>query len=158
KLLEKFDEQMKANFFKKDAFLNNLFRVELPQLRKELFGLKQSNEAKRYISGELKRKGTKTINVVVDKDISALFDQIVEESNLHRDAVINRMMLLLLAPDSLLNRMTIPSDQETEVKNENGEYEIELSRLPSAPLKCISCVLDDPFYYLRGHASQKGIG
>ena len=78
---------------------------ELDTLKRGLHGRKNSSAARRHITSELKRLGTKTINVVVDKEVAEKLNKIVKDHNLARDAFINRLLLLLSFPDKALAGM-----------------------------------------------------
>jgi hypothetical protein len=94
-----------AAFIKRDHFVNRVLSVETDRLRQQLAGRRQSNEAKRFVSQELKRLGPKLVNWQVEKDTAASFTDVCEQANVCRDAVVNRIVFFLTAPGRLLGRV-----------------------------------------------------
>ena len=144
---------LSALHIKRDSFLNSMLKSEMKYLAEEMKGKKLSSKAKRHIAGELKRMGTeklKTVNIVVDREVADELNQIVESSNLVRDAFINRLILLLRSSNDFLNYMDLPRAL-TGSDFDSAEY------MPCSPLKTIEDVMADPLYYLR-IASQERYG
>lgn len=104
-LFSLFSNKLDRCFIKRDAFLNHVISVELDNLKKGLEGRKNSVHAKKHIASNLRDLGTKTINVVVDKQVAKDLNSIVKEHNLVRDAFINRLLLLLSFPDDIISYM-----------------------------------------------------
>lgn len=104
-LFNAFNKKLNGCFIKRDAFLNHIICKELDTLKRGLNGRKNSPAARRYVISELKRLGTKTINVVVDKEIAEKLNKIVKDHNVARDAFINRLLLLLTFPDKALAKV-----------------------------------------------------
>ena len=95
-----------------------------------------------YISRQIKRLELKTINVVVEKEVSEELKKIINQTNMVRDAFANRLILFLLSPDQLLKHFELPF--------ETNDYSLSSSEgMPTSPLKGIEAILYDPFYYLR---------
>lgn len=114
-LFKSFDDQMNRLCIKRDAFLNHMIKRETPNLAKELDGRRLSSSARRYISGSLKRMGTRTVNVVVDKETADALNAVVDASNIVRDAFINRLIMFLRSADTVLDyfgmpKFIVPSD------------------------------------------------
>jgi len=141
--LSEFDKQLRAAFIKRDAFLNNMIKIETGRLSYELGDLVLSAKARRYISRELQRLGTKTINVVVDKSTAEELNKTVEKHNLVRDAFLNRLVMFLLSRDRLLQYLGLP------IEIMHHEFESCLESLPTSPLGAIRSINGDPFFYLR---------
>ena len=104
-LFNAFNKKLDGCFIKRDAFLNHIICRELDTLKRGLNGRKNSPAARRHVTSELKRLGTKTINVVVDKEVAEKLNKIVKDHNLARDAFINRLLLLLTFSDKALAKM-----------------------------------------------------
>ena len=140
--LKAFNKQVEDNFLKRDAFLNHVIKCEISHLQKDMGKLRQSDAARLYISRQIKELDLKTINVVVDKDVSVELKKIVDQTNMVRDAFANRLILFLLSPDQLLKHFELPF--------ETNDYSLSSSEgMPTSPLKGIEAILYDPFYYLR---------
>lgn len=142
-LFDSFDDQMGRLCIKRDAFLNHMIKVETPNLAKELNGRRMSTKARRYVSGQLKRMGTKTVNIVVDKEVADSLNAVVDASNIVRDAFINRLVMFLRSSDVVLSFFNLP-------KVINGsEFDDWYEAMPTSPIKAIETVFDDPLHYLR---------
>jgi len=142
-LLRIFDQRLASCFIRRDAFLNHMISNQLPDLRQGVEGRKQSPEARRYISGELKRLDTTPINVVVDKEVASQLNAIVKEHNLVRDAFINRLMLLLSFPDQFLRALF-----GIDIAHDSIE------RLPDGFSDVISEIYDNPTYRMSASLEE----
>lgn len=142
-MLENFNKQINRLHIKRDSYLNAMIKAELPYLEAEMQGKVLSTKAKRYIAGSLKRMGTHNVNIVVEKDIADRLNKIVSESNLVRDAFINRLILLLRSSDSFLKNVGLP------LRINTNAYRVMVFDLPTSPLNAIEEVMTDPLYYLR---------
>ena len=141
-LLSAFNKKVEGSFLKRDAFLNHMIKSEVGHLENEMEGLRQSDAARLYISRKLKRLGTKTINVTVEKETARNLQKVVKQSNMVRDAFANRLILFLLSPDWLLEELDLPVYTTDEaLRNSEG--------MPTSPLNGIDSILSDPLYYLR---------
>lgn len=141
-LLNDFNNQVNRIFIKRDAFLNHVIKSELPHLAEDIASFRQSNKARQYIAGELKKLGTHTINVVVDKQVSDDLDKIVKNSNMVRDAFINRLVMLLRSTKAL-KFLGLP------MRITEWDFKGVDDPLPTTPLEAIEIILNDPLYYLR---------
>jgi hypothetical protein len=142
-LLDSFDKQLVGLCLKRDAFLNQMIKVETPHLKRELEGRRLSAQARRYIAGSLKRLGTKSVNVVVDTETATALKDVVQATNIVRDAFVNRLLMFLRSSDALLKRYRLPQQINWE------EFKIWYEDMPTSPLKAMEAVFSDPLYYLR---------
>ena len=150
-LLQKFNKQIDSVFIKRDALLNHVLNTEVNYLAEELQGLVLSSKARRYISGQLKRLDTTTINVVVDKEMANKLNSVVKQSNLVRDAFANRLFMFMLSSDRLLEWLEIPLD----LGNLNSTSQYTYEEIPTSPLRAVEFIFTDPFYYLRLAANER---
>jgi hypothetical protein len=148
-LLRDFDKQINMLFIKRDAFLNNMILVEVQHLAKDLEGKRLTLKAKRYIAGELKRLGTVTVNVVVDKSTAEALNAIVENTNIVRDAFINRLIMLLRSSKPVLDFLDLPQFVT------GSAFETSVDPMPTSPMKAIEAVHSDPLFYLRVAAEER---
>jgi len=146
KQLHVFDRQIEQLFIKRDAFLNHMIKVETPNLAKDLDGRCLSSVANRYIAGELKRLGTKQVNIVVEKSTADALNELVAATSIVRDAFVNRLLLLLRAPDSLLRFWELPL---RVADCESSDF------VPTSPLNAMKAVYEDPLAYLREAAADR---
>ena len=149
-LLASFNRDIDRLFIKRDAFLNQVLAVETQYLAEELAGKRLSPKAKRFIAGELKRLGTTTVNIVVDQEVADELNAAVEQTNIVRDAFINRLLWLLRGGESLLEYLDLP-------KFINGsEFERFVpDAMPTAPLQAMHAVQSDPLHYLRTGSEER---
>lgn len=144
-----FSNKLDRCFIKRDAFLNHVISVELANLKRGVEGKKNSAVAKRYISSNLKALGTKSINVVVDKQVANDLNNLVKEHNLVRDAFVNRLLLLLSFPDNIIShifdvRLTQVIDSETE----SCGYS-EMAPPPRTFISALEFMQKSPNFYLQ---------
>ncbi len=144
KLLTAFNRDIDTLFLKRDAFLNQMIRIETEYLAMDMEGKRLSVRAKRHIAGSLKQLGTTTVNIVVDQTVSDALKAVVDESNIVRDSFINRMLWLLRGGDALLKYLDLP----TYITGSEFERFIPAA-MPTAPLKAMGAVQSDPLHYLR---------
>lgn len=141
-LLKDFDRQLAKLFIKRDAFLNAMIQEEVQHLAKDLEGKRLTLSAKQYIAGELKRMGTRQVNVVVDKTTADALNSVVDVSNMVRDAFINRLIMLLRSSGPLLRYLELPEFIK-------GSVYSGVETMPTSPMKAIESVHSDPLFYLR---------
>lgn len=147
-LLARFEKSLRP-IIKRDAFLGQLIAQELPWLRAELEGRKNSDAARRYIGRRLRGLKPETINVLVEKSLAAELAKVVEESNLSRDAFFN-YLLFCLEPTPMFFRYFELPDQIAP-----SNFKEWLQPMPVAPMATIKEVLSDPFYYLRAAVRER---
>ncbi|MCX7144158.1 MAG: hypothetical protein NT123_24605 [Proteobacteria bacterium] len=148
-LLRDFDKQIDALFIKRDAFLNSMIQGEVQHLASDLDGKRLSGKAKRYIAGELKRLGTETVNVTVDKSTADALKAIVDSTNIVRDAFINRLIMLLRSSNPLLKYLELPEFITASA------FESSVDPMPTSPMKAMEAVHSDPLFYLRVAARER---
>ncbi|MDH5547134.1 MAG: hypothetical protein OEZ43_16220 [Gammaproteobacteria bacterium] len=141
-LLKAVNNQFRALFVKRDAFLNSVLRMESSCLEAELEGRRLSSKARKHISDSIKRLDTTTINVLVDKEVASRLNKVVKQGNLVRDAFANRVFLFLLSPRQLLKWLDLP---EYSSSFEFDNYE----DVPTSPLMAAQHIFSDPLWYLR---------
>ena len=151
-LLERFDKEIAGTHLKRDAFLNAVIKHEIQYLESDLTGVKLSNAARKHISGSLKRLGTKTVNITVDKSTAKELNRVVGNTNIVRDAFLNRLIYLLLATPNLLKALELPSHIDDQVLS-------SAQGMPTGAFPAIREVLGDPLFYLRiAHEKIRSVG
>jgi hypothetical protein len=108
-----------------------------------------SGKAKRYIAGELKRLGTETVNVTVDKSTADALKAIVDSTNIVRDAFINRLIMFLRSSNPLLKNLELPEFVT------GSAFESSVDPMPTSPMKAMEAVHSDPLFYLRVAAQER---
>lgn len=142
-MLESFNSQISKMHIKRDSYLNAMIKAELPYLKSDMRGKVLSTKAKKYIAGSLKRMGIHNVNIVVEREVADKLNKIVSDSNLVRDAFINRLILLLRSRESFLEKIGLPTRINTNA------YKSMMWDLPTSPLRAIEEVMTDPLHYLR---------
>jgi hypothetical protein len=148
-LLADFGSKVDKLFMKRDAFLNNLIRGELLNLKQDLEGKLLSNRARQYVAGKLKRLETTYINVVVDRQTAKDLNDIVQQTNIVRDAFVNRLLFLFRASDAALRYLELPT------KVNRSSFASNVESMPTSPMTALSEIISDPLYYLRVAAAER---
>jgi hypothetical protein len=146
-----FNAQMQRLPIKRDAFLNSVIRTETSRLSQAMQGKRLSSKVNRYISGQLARLGTTTVNIVVDKDVADALNAVVRESNIVRDAFMNRLIAFLRSSDSLLKYLGLPLEHTA---GKIGKWIVVDPIAPTSPMKTLEEVFSDPLYVLHESAKQ----
>lgn len=143
-----FDKQLSEALLRRDAFLDRMICVETPHLREDLEGLKLSPAGYKHISSSLKKLGGKKapplrqVSISVRYETAEALRAVVEETNIVRDAFLNRLIALLRSSDNFLKALDLP----TRMKPIPG---FGIEDMATSPLKVIEETQWDPFYYLR---------
>jgi len=150
----RFDEQMRDALLRRDAFLDRVIAGEIAHIDADLAGKRMSPEAHRYVAGCLKQMGGGDagelwpVSISLQHATAHELRRVTMEHNLVRDALINRMVMLLRAADKLLNNLDLPL--RVDAVRLGGAEDMATS-----PLKAIEEVQYDPFYYLRTACEQR---
>ena len=150
-MLTAFNRQLKPLPIKRDAFLNGVMRAETHRLAEAMDGKRLSSKANRYISGQLARLGTTTVNIVVDKEVADSLNAIVKRSNIVRDAFINRLIAFLRSSDNLLKYLGLPLEH---TPGKIGNMILVGSVAPTSPMGALQEVFTDPLYVLHENAKD----
>ena len=142
-LMADFNRQTAALNLMRDAFLNRMIQCETPYLAEELRGKRLSPPARKYIAGSLKRLGTTPVNLVVDQETADAINKVVKETNIVRDAFINRLILFLRSSKYLMTYLELPEFIAY------SDFKTFVEPMPTSPIKAIEDIHRDPFYYLR---------
>ncbi|MDD5240589.1 MAG: hypothetical protein PHG47_02585 [Sulfuricella sp.] len=141
-LMTAFNDKLDKLHIKRDRFLNDMIQSEAKNLATDMEGKSLSPKAKRYIINELGRLDTVPVNIGVDKITANKLNEIIKESNMVRDAFINRLILFLLSPNAFLNTLELPLDVTDPILK-------PCEPLSTSPLQAIEQVSSDPLFYLR---------
>lgn len=154
-LLEQFSNGLDRCFIKRDAFLNNLISIEVDRFDEEMEGVKQSKKARKYLIENLKRSGTKAINVVVDKSVALRLNAIIKKHGMSRDCFVNRLLLLSTFPEGAkyeLRMFSSISELYKEVQESSFDFYdsyVEGNEVSTSTLTGIHSYIIDPFKFLR---------
>lgn len=149
KMFQGFEKQMDALHLKRDAFLDSVIQQEMKFLEEELGGKRQSPAARQYIAGELKRLGTRQVNIQVEQSTADKLNRIVSAGNLVRDALVNRLIMFLRSTPMVLKALGLPSHIT------GSEYDDYVEPMPTSPLAAMEAVQSDPLYYIRSAIQER---
>lgn len=138
-----FDRQADSLYLKRDAFLDHMIATELSYITQDMSGKRLSPAARRYISGELKRMGTRKVNVQIRKKTAEDLNKVVESTNIVRDAFINRLIFFLRSRAGLLEHLDLPYGIT------GSAFQAHVEAMPTSPLGAVEAIYADPLYYLR---------
>lgn len=96
--------KLDAACLKRDAYLDKALHIEAGFLREEV-KMPNSDEAKSYITDNLKQLKLKPLNMLLSTKTVELINEVCKEKNIPRDAFINRVFLLLIASDSVIDAL-----------------------------------------------------
>lgn len=144
-LWESFDAQIRTLPIKRDPFLANLIRCETPRLAKAMAGKQLSGTANRWISTQLNRLRPVTVNIGIEKEVVAALKEVVVESNMVRDAFINRILAFVRSSDALLDHFGLPHREDGKVGKNYGKDILK----PVSPMSSLVEVFADPLWYLH---------
>jgi len=141
-----FEKQLNEAFIKRDAFLDHVIESEIPHIRADLKGKRNSAKAKRHIASELRKMGKgdarTPVSIKVRHSTAEALRALEDAHNLVRDALLNRMVMLLRASDKLLSVLELPP-RISALTREGHED------MPVGPIRAIVETMADPFYYMR---------
>jgi hypothetical protein len=145
-----FSKQLDRLFIKRDGFFNKIVKDEVDQLAEEMGDRRLSERAHRYVSAQLKKMGTKTVNIVVEKETAESLNAVVKRSNMVRDAFMNRLILFLRSPRALLDYLDLPN-----VITGSAYESLIPEFMATSPLQAMEQVINDPLHYLRTAAMDR---
>ncbi len=137
-------ERLKAISMKRDAFINLVLKTELDELTKELDGKQLSPKIKGLISSDFNGRDTTLVSMTLDSEVAARLNEIVEKSNIVRDAFMNRLMYLILCPEKLMQEWNLEKDISIGDVNQ-----LNAGALPTNPLDFLTLTIKDPLFFLR---------
>jgi hypothetical protein len=128
----------------RDPFLNQVLKMETPRLRQAMEGKRLSGKANRWVSTQHNRHRPTPINVGVEKTVAAELNDVIEKSNLVRDAVFNRIIAFLRSSNFLLDYFELPHTENGTV----GKGYADISK-PVSPISSLWDIINDPLWYLH---------
>lgn len=142
---KKFNDAIKALFFKRDSFVDHLISSELEHLERALTGKRNSEKAKRYINEGRDKKRTSTpLTVVVNKSTAERLRVIVKKHNISRDAFINRIFLFMILTETGLERLEIPAKIDSKMIPS-----VAIDSASTSPFRHLQEAIINPFFYIR---------
>ncbi|MCA3061742.1 MAG: hypothetical protein ING69_13740 [Rhodocyclaceae bacterium] len=146
KIWNAFSARLDGAFIRRDAFLDQMISREIRHAKEDLSGRVQSQAAARHIKKSLKslieKRGggiSPRISINLQKSTAADLNAMCAQHNMNRDAFLNRLVWLLLAPDSLLKRMGLSSSTDN----------LRYPQFPVGPIAALEELQLDPLFYMR---------
>ncbi len=141
-----FERQLEEAFIKRDAFLDHVIASEIQHISADLKGKRNSIKAKRHIASELRKVGggdSRTpVSIKVRYSTAEALRELESAHGVVRDALLNRLIMLLRASDKMLSVLELPS--RISALTREGHQD-----LPVGPIRALVETVADPFYYLR---------
>ena len=155
RFFDRFSERVEASFVRRDAFLAHVVKSELERLRDDL-PTPNSSAARAYIEHHLRQlflAGYQQISLPVDPDTASRIHDVCLETNVPREAFVNRLVFLLIADSGLLGRQLfgLEDDDAHELREEvKADYMMNLElEMGFAPLPMVAEILAEPFERYR---------
>lgn len=141
-----FERQLEEAFIKRDAFLDHVITNEIQHMRSDLKGKRNSIKAKRHIASELRKVGggdaRTPVSIKVRRSTAQALRELESTHELVRDALLNRMIMMLRASDKVLSVLELPSRISALTREGHDD-------LPVGPIRALVETVADPFYYMR---------
>lgn len=160
RLFNLLEERTSEICLRRDALLERVIDREIDRLREEL-PEPNSDVARAHIEHHLKLLiggSKKQITLSLSPNTATKLEEICSEKNVPREAFLNRLILLLVAKPSFLDKTLFglspkeANELRVHIKNQMGSpIELENS---FAPLPIMSAILSDPFGMYRELVAQ----
>ena len=134
--LDSLIERTEAACLRRDLLITRTLELELPRLQSEI-PHRNSAKARRYIDSHLKAlfasgPGATQLSFALDTRVSGLLESVCDEKNIPREALLNRLLMLLGAPGEFLHEhffMTpSPSSTEPQTFSLDPEFQQAMNR------------------------------
>lgn len=143
---EKLEKKIDDACLRRDAFLNKLLEVELPHLASEI-SLSNSPDAQRFVETQLGQLELKPMSLALRPDIVESVNDICAQKRIVRDALFNRIFLLLAASPKTIDGLFfrgVASEWKSalweEIKDDTSHFEGTIYPLEQSI---------DPFWAIR---------
>lgn len=147
KLWTKFSDVADDLGLRRDAVFSRILGNELTRLHQELRGRRLSEKGKSEIRAHLKTLPLQQTSIQVSQHVADALRDVVEEHNLNRDSVINRILLFFVSPERFLDSIELKPFIEFERLSDGKDVRMSpLERIEDAiksPFDLISETLED---------------
>jgi hypothetical protein len=96
-----------------------------------------------YMRTSARTVGTRKVNLQVDQSTADALNRVVKESNMVRDAFVNRLIMFLRSSKPLLKHLELP------LHVDNYAFRASVPSMPTSPLLAMEEVHADPLFYIR---------
>ncbi|RVT47676.1 hypothetical protein [Rubrivivax albus] len=101
---DKLTEKIEAACLRRDAYLNKVLEVELPELDQEVT-IANSPAAQKYVAERLDTLDRKLVSLTLDPALIERLNDICRRKNIVRDAFFNRLFLLLAGSPKIIDTL-----------------------------------------------------
>jgi len=105
-VIEKLDKKIELGCLRRDAYIGKVLGIELTRLDEEITQA-NSQEARDFISSKLKHLNRKVVTFTLRADLVDRLDEVCVNKNMVRDAVLNRILLMLTATPTQIDRLLL---------------------------------------------------
>jgi len=105
-IIKKLNEKIEHGCLRRDAYINKILDIELGMLDQEITQA-NSEEAREYIAASLDSLNRKIVTFSLRGDVVDRLDEICAQKRMVRDAIINRILLMLTAKPAVIDRLLI---------------------------------------------------
>lgn len=156
-LVERLNAKIKNACLNRDGFVDRVLKHEAQMLAKEITQ-PNSPVAKKYISSCLTKDMVTPVNFSLSEETANIITNECKRLNIPRDSFINRVIFLLVVPESIINEVFFKfSDGECEYEQKMGDYSDYTTDCDEKYISWQSSLIDivndyieaDPFWYLR---------
>lgn len=118
-VIDKLDKKMELGCLRRDAYIGKILAIELERLDEEITQA-NSEAARDFVAKKLNHLNRKVVTFTLQADLVERLDEICARKRIVRDAFFNRILLLLTATPSQIQRLLLlDSDWRNTVWNEH---------------------------------------
>jgi hypothetical protein len=110
-VIDRLNEKVEAACLRRDAYLNRVLDVELPELDAEV-SIANSEVARKYVAERLEALPRKVVSLSLRPDLVERLNDICTRKRIVRDAFFNRLFLLLAASPKLIDLLYFAIDED----------------------------------------------
>ncbi len=156
-IIDKLDRKIESGCLRRDAYINQILSIEIDRLDEEIT---QSNSeaARDFIVGKLNRLNRKMVTFSLRSDLVDRLDEICASKLIVRDAFFNRILFMLIAKPTTIERVLLGMLDFDWKKKVWDEHSCDWGVFASTfyPLEPVI----DPFFFIREgiRLTQKELG
>jgi len=139
KIFKNFEATLREAMFKRDALLAHVIAAITPELIEFAKEHRNSDVARREIAKRTRAVETRLLNVALSKSVARDFDAAIEAGKYCRDAVLNRVILLLAPSINILEGVSHSNVGSSEILQHDRRW----------PLAQVVDILKDPLATYR---------
>lgn len=108
-ILAKLDRKLDSACLRRDAYLNEVLKVELAWLEREV-PVANSVAAQSFVTEQLDSLDRKLVSLALHPELLQRLNEICRAKRIVRDAFFNRLFLLLAAEPAIIDRVMFPGE------------------------------------------------